>query len=139
MATTKAQLAERADAQDRLRALLAPGDTVYTVLRHVSASGMTRHIGAVIMVDGAPMDMSGLVARAIGERFHPRNGGVVMGGCGMDMGFHLVYVLSRVLYPDGHPCVGVVRCPSNDHSNGDRNYGAHVHADGGYALRHRWL
>jgi hypothetical protein len=82
----------------------------------------------------------------------------------MDMGFHLVYTLSYALYPQGFGCVGE-RCPSNDHSNGDRDYtphgcydenGAledrepgpgelrdgcrrHWHRDGGYALTQRWL
>lgn len=32
--------AEREDAKTRLLAMLKPGDRVYTVLRHVSASGM---------------------------------------------------------------------------------------------------
>lgn len=31
------------------------------------------------------------------------------------------------------------RCPSNDHSNGDRDYTQHHHSSGGYALSHRWL
>lgn len=73
---------------------------------------------------------------------------VRVGGAGMDMGFHLVYTLSRTLYPDGFDCVGLYqdnrtdgpRCPSNDHSNGLRDYGPSIrHEDGGYALRQRWL
>ena len=46
----------------------------------------------------------------------------------MDMGFALVYGLSRTLYRDGHKCLGdkgKTRCPSNDHSN---DYGAHTRA-----------
>lgn len=59
-------------------------------------------------------------------------------GCGMDVGFSLVYNLGWVLFPNGFECVGE-RCPSNDHSNGDRDYSPHHHSDGGYALRQRWL
>ena len=86
------------------------------------------------------MDMSGTVARAIGETFDREYGGVKVGGAGMDMGFHLVYVLSRELYGSGYQCVGE-RCPSNEHVNPGplRNvYDGRTHKDG-YALRHRWL
>jgi hypothetical protein len=58
-----------------------------------------------------------------------------MGGAGMDMGFALVYNLSRSLYPNGFDCIGE-SCPSNDHVNG---YNRSHHADGGYALQQSWL
>src|SRR5712692_6873174 len=64
--------------------------------------------------------------------------GIKVSGAGMDMGFHLVYSLSYDLYPDGFECIGE-RCPSNDHSNGDRDYSPHHHKDGGYALLQRWI
>lgn len=35
------------EARKRLKEVLKPGDTVYTILRHVSRSGMTRHISLV--------------------------------------------------------------------------------------------
>jgi len=56
----------------------------------------------------------------------------------MDMGFHLVYSLSRALYPDGFACVGDY-CPSNDHSNGQPKDLRSHHRDGGYALRQEWI
>jgi|SRR5688572_3391708 len=116
-----------------------PGDTVYTVLRHVSRSGMQRSVG-VVQVNGAAYDWSGWVARLLGHRFDDRRGGVIMGGCGTDMGFEAVYTLGRYLWPDGFDCIGEDRCHSNDHSNGDRNYSPdNHHKDGGYALRQRWI
>ena len=48
---TKAQQAERDEAREKLRKWLKPGDTVYTVLRHVSRSGMMRTI-QVIHLEG---------------------------------------------------------------------------------------
>ena len=134
---TKKTDAERAEAITKLREWLKPGDTVFTILRHVSKSGMSREIGVVIMRDGADLHPNYLVAKAIGARIGKRDG-VIMGGCGMDMGFALVYNLSSVLFRDGFDCIGD-RCPSNDHSNGDRNYRPHRHQSGGYALRQRWL
>ena len=152
---------EKAKALEYLHEYLRPGDTVYTILRHVSRSGMSRSISAlVILKDGIPYEVSHLVSHAGRGAFDRNSGGVKVNGCGMDMGFHLVYNLSYVLFPDGFDCVGD-GCPSNDHSNGqpyDYQYTAdtcpgqpcssacdHVgispipHKDGGYALRHRWL
>lgn len=95
---------------------LKPGDVLYTTTLHTSRSGMTRHIKVTRITDGSPFDISGLVATATGQRWH-NDGGVVVGGCGMDMGFSLVYGLSRTLYPNGHDCTGTTGCPSNDHNN----------------------
>lgn len=137
--TTKEK--DRAFALDTLREMLKPGDTVYTVLRHVSRSGMSRSISAVVIEDGVPRDVSWAVARAVGEPFDRTHDGVKVGGCGMDMGFHLVYTLSRVLFRDGFECIGE-GCPSNDHSNPPyppMDAGSMTHADGGYALTQRWL
>lgn len=137
----KAQQAE--DARDQLRAMLPPGSTVKTILRHVSRSGMTRAISPVVGGE----DVTWLVVSAMpGYKFNRTHGGITMSGCGMDMGFALVYDLSATLYPDGFECVGSgdphawgADCPSNDHSNGDRDYTPHHHASGGYALRQAWL
>jgi hypothetical protein len=149
---------QQAEALTRLHDWLKPGDTVYTVLDHVSASGMSRAIRVLLLSceNGKVVDLhpNHAVSRVLGLRFHKRHGretdALVMGGCGMDMGFELVYQLSCKMFPDGFGCIGE-GCPSNDHSNGDRDYtphpplvvppdpGSHWHGDGGYALRHRWL
>jgi hypothetical protein len=137
MTLTKAQKAEREEAAEDLRKMLPPGSTIHTVLRHVSRSGMARRIDLYFLEAGMPHWLSYRAAKAIGARF--KDEAIHVTGCGMDMGFHLVYALSRVLYPDGHGCIGE-GCPSNDHSNGDRDYTpTHWHKDGGYALRHRWI
>lgn len=129
--TTKADQVRQDAAREQLRALLPPGTTVPTILRHTSRSGMSRSISPII--DGE--DCSWLVARAIGGTVDQTHGGIKRGGCGMDMGFDFVYSLSRALYPRGFACIGD-RCPSNDHSN--RALGP-AHESGGYALRQRWL
>jgi hypothetical protein len=124
MARVRKTDSERDEAIARLREWLKPGDTVHTVLRHVSRSGMSREID-VVKIEG-PDDvrwLSGVVSRADGWRLGKRDG-IVVGGCGMDMGFHLVYSLSYALFKDGFGCVGE-GCPSNDHVNGDRDYTPH--------------
>ena len=136
-------------ALDTLREILPTGSIVRTILRHKSASGMSRSISAVFIAkDGTVGELDYPIVRAGLGKFDSIHGGIKMGGCGMDMGFSLVYGLSRALYPTGHPCTGhdrkgprgAVRCPSNDHSNGDRIYRrGKMHADGGYALNQAWL
>lgn len=121
-----------------LREVFPPGAHVYTVLRHVARSGMARHLSVVAMVDGAPVDVTYRVAQVCGMRTNAR-GHIVVGGCGFDAGFHVAYDLGATLYPAGFTCIGA-GCPSNDHSNGDRDYTAgKIHKDGGYAFRHSWL
>lgn len=167
MRQSKADKARAAEHLETLRGILKPGDTVHTVLRHVSSSGMSRRIDLYRVEHDGPRYgtdlrfLTGYVAAVLGYRWDDRNGkhGLVVGGCGMDMGFHVVYNLSRVLFPDGHGCIGE-GCPSNDHSNGDRDWtphggwkpgepdeagtvvsvrAEHWHQDGGYALRQRWI
>lgn len=143
----------------RLRETIKPGDKIYCLLRHVSRSGMVRDIAVKHAGPDGLSDITFSTAAALA--WPMQNNGVRVNGCGMDMGFHLVYTLSRVLFPKGFGCIGE-KCPSNDHSNGDRDYTphrephdaisgfglmpapadpghSHWHNDGGYALRHSWL
>lgn len=146
MTATKVTRTETTDAITKLREMLPPGSTVYTIVRRVSQSGMSRHISVVLPHGREINDITYLVARALEMKRDLDTGGIVMRGAGMDMGFALVYDLSHVLYPDGFGCIGPA-CPSNDHRNGDRNYVPHIangmddhwHTSGGYAISHRSL
>jgi hypothetical protein len=130
---------EKAKSLAQLREWIKPGDTVFTVLRHVSRSGMQREIGLVTFLGDDPIHPNHHAATVLGLRMGTQDRDAVkVGGCGMDMGFHLVYELSHALFPAGFECTGK-GCQSNDHSNGDRDYLPHHHKDGGYAIRHRWL
>lgn len=156
MTLSKAAQRERAEQRDEAIQTLhdygiRPGSTVYTVMTHRSRSGMRRSIKLVIPATvsnrhgehAGVVDVSWAVARAVGWRFDRDNGGVIIDGAGMDMGFHAVYSLSRTLFPQGHDCIGE-GCPSNDHNN-RRPYSMDPadfpggHRDGGYALKHEWL
>lgn len=119
---------EIASFTEKLRAQLPPGSSVYTSVLHVSRSGMSREIAAYVHTPTGIENISWQVAAITGQRYGER-GGVIVGGCGMDMTFALVYGLSRRLYPEGHKCTGsdgytatgraskAGRCPSNDHVN----------------------
>ena len=132
--TTKAEKEqEKTEAVRDLRKMLKPGDTVYCILRHVSSSGMSRRIDLYVMKKNRPVWLSWYAARVLGERLH-KESGIVVGGCGMDMGFHLVYSLSRVLFPNGF-------IPAKAGRSHGRNGSAANERDndGGYALNHKWL
>lgn len=109
---TKAQVEE---SRALLLSVLKPGDTLHTILDHVSKSGMSRDIRLIHLKDGAPSYLTYHAARVLG---YPIKGDAIrIGGCGMDMGFALVYALSSALFP--------------------RIEG--VRQSGGYALSQRWL
>ncbi len=140
---TKAQIEEAESYAADLRTRIKPGDRIYTVLRSVSRSGMFRRISLFYMgkeADGTPYLSSldwACNKFGMGERWG-KGEGIGVGGCGMDMGYHLVYNLGRILYPDGFTCPGK-GCPSNEHINGDKNYKPHHHRDGGYIFNHKWI
>lgn len=116
------------EALDYLRDILRPGQTVYCILRHVSRSGMQRVISLHVLFPNDPVirDISTTAARVLGLLNDSQRGGIKIGGCGMDMGFHLVYELGAALWPDGTPEPHSMR-------NGEMD------TSGGYALKHQWL
>jgi hypothetical protein len=158
--TKKQKEKEKAEAREYLLTLLKPGDTILTNLRRVSASGMSRLIQCLVIVDGEPRDISYHVAK-LSYSYDSKTGYVRAGGAGMDMGFSVVYNLSSALFPNGFDCIGE-NCPSNDHRNVqpypkggkcphclcqiNRSYwykhqdscNKH-HSSGGYALKQRWI
>ncbi len=93
---------ERDDSIVVLREWLHPGDTVFTILRHVSNSGMHRSITLVKIEvqDGRPepLFLDYHAVRAMGWRFDKHHDGVIIAGSGLDMGSHLVSILSATLF-----------------------------------------
>lgn len=141
METSQIIKSEEDKAIAELREMLKPGDKVWTVLRHVSASGMSRTISPIVLGPSRfggelrPLHIDYLMAKAFGFKRAKDRRGLKVGGCGMDMDFSIVYDLSRGLFPDGFDCIGK-DCPANDHRNGED---VKHHRDGGYALRQEWL
>lgn len=98
---------------------LSEGDTVYTVLRSVSSSGMSRTISLKVAKEGKILDLTYYASILLEWPLVEVNGSRALrvGGCGMDMGFHTVYTLSSILF---------------------REEGQALHCDAGYALNHAW-
>jgi hypothetical protein len=88
---------ETAYAMNMLRTLLKDGDVVFTILRYVSESGMTRHIDLVTFKDNSPVWLSYHTARVLDYPQVKDESSLKIKGRGMDMGYHTVYSLGRVL------------------------------------------
>lgn len=102
---------------------LKPGDTIYCLLRAVSASGMTRWIDFYVIKKNQPYMITRDIADALDLPLSINKQGAKVGGAGMDMGFHCVYEYSRTLFPKGF----------TDKDRGEEK------RDGGYAIKHSWL
>jgi len=124
-----AKEAKAAEKRYAIRALLhwiKPNQTVCTMLTNVSSSGMSRRLKVVISVDNKPFNITRYVAQAAGYQLNEREGSIVVGGCGADAGFSVVYGLGCALWPNGTPEPHGIRNREPD-------------SDGGYALNHVWL
>lgn len=127
---------QKHEAIEALRLMLPTGSTVFTILRHVSASGMSRNISLVVKTTEGIQDITWYVAKALEDNLTESKGhrAIKTGVCGMDVGFNLVYRLSRRLFPNGFKP-----------SDGGKTYGRNgtpatkTDIDGGYALEQRWL
>lgn len=77
------------------------GTKVYAVLRHVSNSGMLRHIDFFLMLDNEPVWITPAV-RDVADYKQTKDGALKVHGTGMDMGFSVVYNLSSAMFGDGY-------------------------------------
>lgn len=97
------------EAREALLKLAPLGTTVYTILRHVSASGMQREISCHVIENGEPRGITHYVAALLGQRMvNNSHVALVVRGCGMDMGFHVVDSLASALYPTVRPTSGAL-------------------------------
>ena len=112
------------EAIKELKTILRPNDEIHCILRHVSKSGMLRHIG--FRSQRKNRDITWLISNALDMPVNKDGDGLKVSGCGMDMGFAVVYDMSSALWPKG-----------TRKAHGTRN-GKPDNA-GGYALKHVWI
>ncbi len=117
---------EKQDSITTLLSLVKPNDVIYTDIKSVSSSGMSRQIACyVAYIDEQEKarirEITWLVSKALDMRIGSK-GGLIVGGCGMDMAFSVVYNLGCTLWPNGTP-----------EPHGRRN--GEPDSDGGYALK----
>lgn len=130
MSKAQEKLQEQQESIAYLRKILRPGTTVYTVIRSVSSSGMSRTMDVYTIHKGQLTYLTGYVAKVTGSS-RTKQGAIRSQGGGMDMGFALIYYLSRVLYPKGFKLAKGQYGRNSDTSGRDD--------DGGYALRQQWI
>lgn len=94
------QRARAGESQEYLRQILPVGTDIYSVVRSVSQSGMSRKISFFVVDNGDIRDISWHVANVLDYRVDPNNFALKVGGAGMDMCFHVVYSLGRALFGD---------------------------------------
>jgi len=81
---------------------LKKGDTLYTNVKSVSRSGMSRQIAVYAIQDNKPFFISYYIAELLNYKMNNNNGAIKISGCGMDMAFAIVYELSKKLFNDGY-------------------------------------
>lgn len=133
---TKAQQQEREEALAYLHRVIKPGDTVFTQVGSVSRSGMSRTMslyatGVNSLGLSTILNITYYAAIVAGYNRNDR-GMLKVSGCGMDMGFAVVYSLASCMYGRGEQCAayGYVR---------GRNGDTQPETDGGYMLNQQWL
>ena len=111
----------------------------YTLLRHVSASGMSRRISVFVIVDKQPVCIDWYIEQLGLYKRHNSKQGLKVSGCGMDMGFDVVYNLSSVLYQKGFRIrkKDVNRNAINGMKPTEKGF--NWDKDGGYRLKQSWL
>lgn len=80
--------------------------TVFCIHRHTSRSGMQREISFYVFGQHNGQPSPVLLDYRIGQLLGLRegsHGGLIVHGCGMDMGFHVVSHLYRELYGSDYP------------------------------------
>jgi hypothetical protein len=115
----------RKQVKTELLERVKPAQKVYCNLLSVSASGMQRRIELFIVEKGEICNITFSASIVTNRKFSDK-GGIICKGCGMDMGFDLVYSLGSALWPTGTPA-----------PHGKRN--GEEDSAGGYALRSQWL
>lgn len=105
----------RAQHVESLRKSLRPGQDVYCLMRHCSASGMSRTYDVYAIVNG---DLHRLTdsAAVVGAFRTDKNGRIVVSGYGFSGSHEIVSAIGRALWPDGTPEPHSVRNGSPDRS-----------------------
>ena len=80
-----------------------PRNTViYSIVRTVSASGLSRTIDFYVIVDGKPIWITPATRDILDYKQDEKTQALKVGGTGMDMCFHVVHSLGYKLHNDGY-------------------------------------
>ena len=79
------------------------GNTIFSYVRSVAPSGMSRQIKFFIAKDSEIYDITRNVAVITDNRFKKDNWTLSISGCGMDMCFAVVYNLAEIIFRNEEP------------------------------------
>jgi hypothetical protein len=113
-------------AKREIRKYVRPHTVVYTVLRRVNLFGTARWMDVFVMHRNRPLRLTYYVATLLDYQQSAKDCSMYVKGCGMDMGWHVVYSLGCALWPKG------TRKPHGERNGVPDSYG-------GYAFKHLWL
>tara|TARA_R110002096_G_scaffold429507_1_gene642453 strand:+ start:211 stop:549 length:339 start_codon:yes stop_codon:yes gene_type:complete len=74
-------------------------ETIYYCVTRVSQSGMSRDIKFMYHDGKRLLNLSGFFSELCDYKWNG-NGSIRVGGCGMDMGFHVISSVARTLFGD---------------------------------------
>ena len=89
-------------ANETLFRILEKHEKIYCSVKHVANSGMSRHIAFYVADGDKILTITRLIGVILDLPYRERTGGLFISGCGMDMGFHIVYNLGLVMFEDGY-------------------------------------
>ena len=122
----------KAEAIKQLRNCgIRPGATIFCKLEHVSRSGMFRRISFYTIKKGELLRLNYPISILTGYKMDRSAEGLRVSGCGMDMGFVVVYNLGRRMFPKGGSLKHSPRARQERERGRETN--------GGYLLRHHWI
>ena len=84
-------------AEGRLDEIIDRKICIHSIIRHVSRSGMTRHISFFIIRNGQVWFIDNLISDYLDYRPNKRYDALVVRGCGMDMAFSVVNNLQEAM------------------------------------------
>ena len=92
---------DKKQAVQEVKKLVKKGDIIYCILDHVSQSGMMRHISFFVIKKNTPIRLNWYISHILDYKL-TKEKSLKVSGCGMDMGFSVVYNLSQELFKNGY-------------------------------------
>jgi hypothetical protein len=81
--------------------LIKENDEILYQVTHVAKSGMSRHIKFYVIRDNQLLNLTYNICNALDYKYKDNTNSLYIRGCGMDMGFAVVFHLGRYLFNDG--------------------------------------
>jgi hypothetical protein len=100
MIKTIENVTELFETRTELKSKLYFDATIYSIIKHVSQSGMTRHISFFHIWGNEPYFLTRSISDLLGYKMNKHHDAIIVGGCGMDMAWSVVNNLEYELNKD---------------------------------------